>query len=249
MPYSRLLQKIVNETDYNNTEIAEKCKELGVNVDRTYINKLFNGKSNPPKEEISRAIAKVCNVDERLLVLEGYIDKAPKEILEMLKHMQLLVNISALNIFKNSSQIDENFLKEFETELNKESVADFILDILNNKDINILMNNSSLSFSQTENNFSANLSSPIALSVADNAMYPLIPQNAHINLTMQNEYNDGDIIAFKIKEQEQLYIRYIFHNNKKIMFTALNTEFKPITCTKDEIIILGKVSKVIYDIQ
>lgn len=249
MPYSRLLQKIVNKTDYNNTQIAEKCKELGVNVDRTYINKLFNGKSKPPKDEISRAIAKVCNADERLLVLEGYIDKAPKEILEMLKHIQLLTNMYALNIFNNFSEINEESLKEFETEINKESIADFILDMLNNKDINILMDKSSFSIYQEKNNFNVNLSTPIALSVPDNAMSPLIPQNSHINLTMQNEYNDGDIIAFKIKGQEQLYVRYIFDNNKKMMFTALNTEFKPITCSREDIIILGKVSKVIYDIQ
>lgn len=248
MPYSKLLQKIMNESNYKNTEIAEKCKELGVNVDRSYINKLFNGKSNPPKEEISRAIAKVCNVDERLLVLEGYLDKAPKEIMEMLKHMQFLTNISALNIYNNFSEINEDFLKEFESELNKEPIADFVLDILKHKDINILLDNSSLSFSQKENNVNVNLSTSNSLSVQDNAMYPLISQNAHINLTIKNEYDSGDIIAFKMKGQEQLYVRYIFYNNDKIMFTALNTEFKPIICDKNDIIILGKVSKVIYDI-
>ncbi len=248
MPYSKLLQRIINDTNYNNTEIAEKCKELGVDVDRTYINKLFNGKSNPPKEEISRAISKVCNVDERLLVLEGYIDKAPKEILELLKHMQLLTSIASLRAYSNFSEITEDFLKEFETELNKEPIANFILEILNHKDIDMLLDNSSFAFSQTENNFNVTLSSPIAFSVTENAMYPLIPQNAHINLTMQKEYNDGDIIAFKMKGQEQLYIRYIFNNSDRMMFTALNTEYKPITCNKNDIIILGKVSKVIYDI-
>lgn len=254
MPYSKMFQKIVNNTNYTNAEIAEKCKKLGVNVDRTYINKLFNGKSNPPKEEISRAIAKVCNADERLLVLEGYMDKAPKEVIETLRHLKLLSKLASLNIYDNLPQISKEQLEEqlqgYKTQLENETIADFMLEILDHKDLDISLDNSSLSFSQTENNYNINFSSSIALPVNNNAMKPLIPQNSQINLSLKSEYNNGEIIAFKLKGTEELFVRYMFLNNSDntIMLTALNAEFKPIICKKDDILILGKVSKVIYDI-
>jgi len=252
MPYSRLLQKIINKTNYNNTEIAEKCRELGVNVDRTYINKLFNGKSKPPKDEISRAIAKVCNADERLLVLEGYLDKAPKEVMEMLKHMQLLDQLYVSGVYDNFSKMGkeelQKQLEEYKIELNKKPIADFILDVLNKKDFDVSFYTSSISLSYNENNVNLSLSTPVALPIQDNAMNPIIPEKSHINLTLKNKYENGDIIAFKIKDDDNLYVRYLFYNDDKIMFTALNTEFKPIICNKNDIIILGKVSKVIYDI-
>lgn len=254
MPYSKMFQKIVNNTNYTHAEIAEKCKKLGVDVDRTYINKLFNGKSNPPKEEISRAIAKACNADERLLVLEGYMDKAPKEVLETLRHMQFLTKISSLNIYENLPDITKEQFKEqveqYKIELEKETIADYMIEILDTRDIDISLDASSVSFSQGEDNYNINFSTPIALPIQDNAMYPLIPQNSQIHLSLKSVYNNSEIIAFKMKGKEELYVRYLFYNDtdNKIMLTALNTEFKPIICKKEDILILGKVSKVIHDI-
>lgn len=247
MAYSKLLNRIISKTNYSNVEIAQKCKELGINVDRTYINKLLNGKSKPPKDQISRAIAKICGADERLLVLEGYIDKAPKEIIEALQQIRYLTAVAALNIFEN--KINDIFLGELQIQLESEPLADFILEILDKKATDITFDEiSGISFSETNNNYNITLTTPTDITVKDDAMSPIIPMNAHINLKIKQEYENGDIIAFKIKGTEDLLVRYIFYSGKQIMLTAINKDCAPMVYNANDIIILGRVTKVISEI-
>ncbi len=249
MAYARLLEKIINNTNYSNVDIANKCKELGVNVDRTYINKLLNNKSKPPKEDISRTIAKVCNADERLLVLEGYIDKAPKEIVDVLKQIKFLTSITALNLYENHfAENNPLFLEQLKTELDNEPLSDFIISILDTNATNINLTNMGIDFSKQQDHYNINLTAPVELKITDNSMFPIVPQNANINLTLKNEYNNGDIIALKIKGKETLIVRYIFHKDNDIMLTALNKDYAPIICKKDDILIMGKVTKVITEL-
>ncbi len=85
MAYSKLLNIAIASTDYTQEEVAQECCKLGVKVSRSQINKWLNKKSKPPRAEVSRAIATVCNVDERKLVIEGYMENAPKEIQDLIK--------------------------------------------------------------------------------------------------------------------------------------------------------------------
>jgi len=249
MAYARLLEKIINNTEYSNVDIANKCKELGVNVDRTYINKLLNNKSKPPKEEISRAIAKVCGADERLLVLEGYIDKAPTEIVNVLKQIKFLTSVAALNIFDNYfSKNSELFLEQLKLQLDNEPLSDFLITILDSNSTNINFEDLGLQFSEKNDNYNINLTAPVEITVTDNSMFPIVPQNAHINLQLKEAYNNGEIIALKLKGKEDLIVRYIFYTDNNIMLTALNQDFTPIICKKEDILIMGKVTKVITKI-
>lgn len=104
-----MLNEIVAKTSYSQEEIANKCTELGVPISKSYMNKLLNNKLSAPKEEISRAIAKVCNADERLLVMEGYIDKAPKEVSEAFNSLRNIQMLFTLNTLQN--HIDKNFCR------------------------------------------------------------------------------------------------------------------------------------------
>ena len=90
-----MLRNVVANTNYTQEEICKRCTELGIKISKSYINKLLNNKQQAPTEEISRIIANVCNCDERLLVIEGYLDKAPKEIREVfisLKNTTMIYN-------------------------------------------------------------------------------------------------------------------------------------------------------------
>lgn len=249
MAYAKLLEKIINNTNYSNVDIANKCKELGVNVDRTYINKLLNNKSKPPKEEISRAISKVCGADERLLVLEGYIDKAPNEIVDTLKQIKFLTSVAALNLFENNfSKNNQFFLEQLKVELDSEPLADFIISILDKKATDINFADTGIEFSEKNDNYNVTLTTPIELTVTDNSMFPLVPENAHISLKIKEEYKNGEIIALRFKGKDELLVRYIFYKDNDIMLTALNKDFEPIFCNKGDILIMGKVSKVITEI-
>ena len=102
MPYHKLLNNIIASTNYTAQEIINKCAEKGIKMNKAYMSKLRNNKVPPPSEDVSRVISKVCDVDERFLVLEGYIDKAPKEIKEAfvsIKFMTTFVTLIFLDFY------------------------------------------------------------------------------------------------------------------------------------------------------
>lgn len=131
MPYSKLLKKIIVESGYTNRDIIEKCNKRDRKIDKAYLSKLQNNKVPAPSEEISRTIANICGTDERLLVLEGYIDKAPKEIKEALENIKLIFSMAVLSMFEN--ELNDEAIKQVENEINKEPLSDFILQIIDNK--------------------------------------------------------------------------------------------------------------------
>lgn len=247
MPYYKVLNNVIASTDYTAQQIIDECKKEGLKIDKAYMSKLRNNKVPPPSEEVSRTISKVCNVDERLLVLEGYIDKAPKEIKEAFFSIKYMTTIAALSMVEN--YIDENVLKEIETELNKEPLSDFIISLIDNgtKDFDISKDKFNVNSKDDKVTFS--LREPIAIPIKDNAMFPTIPENSEIIINMQQEYEDGDIVAIKIKGNEETTTRTImFKDNNQILLVPLNNQFKKETLSKDEIIILGKIVKVIKEI-
>jgi len=246
--YSKLLTRIIAESGFTAKEIVEKCNELGNGIDTTRLSKLQSGKLSAPSAKVSRDIARVCNADERLLVLEGYLEKAPQEIIDTFISIKMITTSATLNIFKNN--IDKQILDEVEQELNKEPIADFIVSILDTKTATIMNNNENIfeMFNENNDSFSLSLREPIALPVEDNAMFPIIPKNSKVNLLLENEYKNGDLLAIRIKESEETLFRYVLFNNDEIILNSLNREYETLTLKKDDVVILGKVIQVITNI-
>ena len=247
MPYYKVLNNVIASTDYTAQQIIDECKKEGLKIDKAYMSKLRNNKVPPPSEEVSRTISKVCNVDERLLVLEGYIDKAPKEIKEAFFSIKYMTTIAALSMVEN--YIDENVLKEIETELNKEPLSDFIISLIENGTKDFEISKDKFNVNSKDDKVTFSLREPIAIPIRDNAMFPTIPANSEIIINMQQVYDDGDIVAIKRKGDEEITARMImFKDNNQILLVPLNNQFKKETLSKDEIIILGKIVKVIKQI-
>lgn len=246
MPFSKLLMRVVADSKKTSKQIIDECNERGRKVDKAYMSKLLNNKVPAPSEELARMLAQICNYDERKLVLESYIDKAPKEVYEALVSIKFMITITTLNIFQNTT--NKETLKQLEEELNKEPIADFVIDLIDNKADIININENGIDLGMEKDNFTMSLREPIALPVKDNAMFPIVPEGSQISLLLQEKYHNGDILAIKVKKQEDFIVRYALFNGEEIILTALNKEFKPLTYKKDEIIILGKVTRVITEI-
>lgn len=248
MPYSRLLRDIVANSGYNSKQIIDECNKRGKKIDKAYLSKLLNGKIPPPSEEVSRVLANICNADERLLVVEGYVDKAPKEIKEIFHSIRYMTTVSALNVFSN--KIDKSILEELEKEMNEEPISKFMVSFIDNKanNVNITDNGMELSI-ENDDSLKLSLTEPMSLPVKDTAMAPMIPENAKISLKIENKYKNGDILAVKVKKQEDFIIRYALFNKDTVTLTSLNPkEFEPVTYNEKDIIILGKVERVIIEI-
>lgn len=88
MEYKDLLSQYIKESGLTLRQIANECEKLGVLIDPSTISRIQTGKMPPPSEEVSKTIATVCNQDPEKLILQGYIDKAPKHIQDLLRQYE-----------------------------------------------------------------------------------------------------------------------------------------------------------------
>jgi len=177
--YSKVLQKIVAEANITQEELSKKCKELGSPISRGQINKILNNKASAPEESISRTIAQVCNVDSVELVLEGYLEKAPKEFIEFLNKFQdILAELSLyyLDVLLNDEQ--KNSLKEM---YKKETIVQMILEILKSNDI-IKVDSNSIKFENDESHTKVTINDFSSISMEDDSMESKIPKGSKLKL-------------------------------------------------------------------
>lgn len=246
--YSKLLAKIIAESGLTIKEIAQKCNEIGNGIDVTRLSKLQNGRLDAPSEKVSRDIAKVCNANDRELVLEGYLEKAPKEVIEAFLSIRYMTTISALSVLENT--FDNNVLTYIQEELEKEPLAQFIISLIDKKATDVILDNEKIEFNVEKDKFNMILNNPSSLKVKDNSMYPIIPKDAEISLKIQNKYDNGDILAIKVNNKEDFIVRYVLFKNDSIVLTSLNNkDFEKLEYRKNEVTILGKIIKVTTDIQ
>ena len=248
MAYSKLLAKIIAETNYTQDEIAQKCCELGVKVRREKINALVNNRESPPDDEISRAIAKVCNVDERKLVLEGYIDTAPKEIkdiLETIRNFIYLSTISATSILGITDRKSINIIEDY---LKNEPLSDTLIELIDSKEdsIKFIENNFNMKINSLGKEIS--IKNPNGIEVKDNGMSPLIEEGNKIVLDFNKKCDISDIVAFKSKNDKDIKVRILSKNNDTFIMIPLNSKYDREIYSKEDISIIGKVDNVIKKI-
>ena len=241
--YSKLLTKIIAESGYTAKEIVQKCNDIGNGIDTTRLSKLQNGKLSAPSEKVSRDIARICNADERLLVMEGYLEKAPKEIIDLLLYLKQITLPVALKVYEND--FTQDVLELIKEEYNKEPLSDFIVSLLDMGN-NTQIINKMTEIKATDDNIKLNLTEPISITVKDNSMYPKIPEGAKIILKIQNQYKNGDILAVRVNNEE--LIRYAIFNNDTIILAPLNNKYETLTYNLKDIVISGRVTKTITDI-
>lgn len=251
MPYSEVLAKMIQDSKLPIKEIANLCKEQGLNITPSYISQLKSGKVNPPSDEVSRAISKICGVDEEKLVIEAYLDKSPRDILEYIQSTRFSMVTASLTMYENI--FPPELLQELKQTLSNLSLADFILEINKSEQLSKSSVNNNIYTSEyhsDDENFNLNISliNPMGIPVKDNSMYPLIPEGSLITCELKDNYNDGDILYFKVIETNDFFIRKCFIQSENFIFIPLNTGYESLTIEKSNIQILGKVKKVIKEI-
>lgn len=247
MPYYKMLKKVISKTNYTQEEIAKQCEELGVTISKSYINKIINDKLPAPTEDVSRAIAKACNCDERLLVLEGYLDKAPKEIKQAFLSLKNTMMLYSIHMFEN--KIDKKTINEVKEKFEEEPLADFVLELIENGNNEIISKEIGIEIEAKNKNLICNLTKPISLKVEDNAMFPLIKENDEVTIEIKDRYINGDIIAVNVPDHKGVIIRQAVFLGRGVELVPLNKEYEHKTYNdKKDIIILGKVKKIITEI-
>ncbi len=249
MAYSDVLSEMITESKFSIKELANLCKKQGLNITPSYISQLKSGKVNPPSDEVSRAICRICGVHEEKLVIEAFLDKAPKDIIDYIESTRFAMLSTAFTILENT--FPEDILEVFKQTLSNLQLADFILEINSNEQLTkTSVENRGLKseFHFGEDNLNITLKSPTGIPIKDNSMYPLIPEGSLITIELKENYNDGDILCFNKIGEEVILIRKCFFKDDLLILIPFNIGFKSLTLPKSEVVILGKVKTVINEI-
>ena len=253
MSYGKLLYREMLSKNINTMQLAEK---LGKS--HTYISRIINGKVKPPTEKVNNEIAKILDIDVRILNIEGYYDKAPKEIKDFLKSVVLATTNSAIAMYKANTEsfknleigINEEMLEEA---LKKEPVSAIIMDFIDNSDLyfekseeigKLFQMNE---YDKETGNITGTVvfENPFTSIITDNGMAPEIPINSRVKTEMQEKYSNGDIVCLNGKDG--IIIREYVECNNYVFLIARNKEFEPKQIAKEDIkkIIMGKVIEYI----
>ncbi|MDD6021389.1 MAG: S24 family peptidase [Oscillospiraceae bacterium] len=254
MPYTKLLNQLIDNSGLTVKEIAQKCTEDGVKVTPAYISTLRNDTNNrAPSETMSKAIARACgSKNEDILVVEGYIDGAPEAFKSVIEFLRESALTSMLGVFANKYTKEEISIARKAVE--EMPLAGLIIAMSEGKsEISKAYGTMNIKseLSDDELKTEVQLKQAIGFDVTDNSMFPTLPKGAKVTLEMCEEYKDGDILAFVNKDNTLMYRKagFIGKDRSTVAMFPLNTEFETKVYSTDEINIIGKVVQVIVDIK
>ena len=258
MPYTKLLNQLIERSGKTVKEIAESCTADGQKVTAAYISVLRNPDNKRiPSNELSRALAKACNAENMdILVLEAYLDKAPQEFSAVLDIFKNIMVVSTIGVLQNS--VPEQDIAAFGQYINNMPMAEMISELSKQKTPNLTKEIGAFNFNQQGTagmlDFSGELRQANGMLVKDNSMFPTLPQGSKAILEMKElaEYKDGDILCFIVKgEQDHAFRKAAFLNedHMEIAMFAMNPDFDTKKYKTQEIVVLGRVKQVITNIQ
>lgn len=249
MSYQQTLSKIIAKSGYKLKEISEKCKELGVKVDPSYISKLQTGKQPPASEDVNVAIAKVCNYDPNELIYEAYIEKAPLLIKEIMSEF-----IAYFKVIKKEKSllISETYFPIIKQQINNTSDYEFIMELREEDLLYGLIPDEELSkrfYGKIDSNFNKYDGDVFTKFIAmDDSMSPIIPEKSEVKIDTSAEVHPGDIVLARVKEEVySLWWYYEDNENDKVFLVTENKGSIPLIISKNEVEIVGKV--VSYTVQ
>lgn len=76
----------IEASGMSSQKIVDKMRMLGVNLDRSYISMLKNGRTkNPASDEVNIALAKVLGIDPSILRIAAVKEKISPELYQLIK--------------------------------------------------------------------------------------------------------------------------------------------------------------------
>lgn len=83
MEYREILKSYIARSELTLDEITERLsKDFGLDISKSYLSQVQNGKVNPASPEINKALALITGGDSENLLLAAHLNKAPEEIKE-----------------------------------------------------------------------------------------------------------------------------------------------------------------------
>ncbi|MED1911018.1 LexA family transcriptional regulator [Brevibacillus laterosporus] len=233
MNYYETLSELIKSSGLTLKEIAEKCRELGVKIDPSYISKLQTKKQPPASEEINRALAQVCGGDIDNLVFLGYFEKNPENI-------KLFIERS-IEQFKEATKL----LLSMQIPKEKLSLAQQQFDALSPVIfVNQVAQQDPKKLEDTENNLLEKIVNSISeIRMIDDSMEPKIPLNSLLDIDKVGEIKNGDYVLLELEGKITTVRRYVCIEDKVVLISE-NPYYQSYELNMTETKILGKVKSV-----
>lgn len=260
MSYTQLLNQVIENSGLTVKEIAEKCKEYGQDITPSYISTLRNNKNNrAPSDDVSIAIAKACNVEkafENILVVEAYIDTAPKEIKDIIELLKDIMTNATIGMFENKVTTQQR--KEIRKMFDTMPMARFVIELTtDNVKSTLKKNKGTLKLDSKDILTDTNIKIeqrivPVGFDISDNGMYPVIEKGDMVNIELKElkDYKTGDIVLLKKNDKKANLIarKLVIGNKKEITLIPINNEYSAETVNLDDITIMGAITQLIRKI-
>lgn len=249
MSYSKFLEKSIHDSGFSLRSIANQCKsKYNVTITPSYLSKLQTGAQTPASKEVNSAVAKVCKINPEDLQFEADFERAPESVKFIIN--QLVIYLKSF--FKQTKSMVDVDNKEIQTSIYTQldecvnmNTRQFLQTIANSDDMLDLNNPFEMDFNNIEEvqgteieNMFMKLS--IGKTMLDSSMFPLIPQNAKLELLKLDEYENGDIVSVSLKDDKSIVRTYV-EAGKNIVLIPANNEFETLTINKKDVKILGRV--------
>ena len=248
MSYSNFLSNTIKNSGYSLRDIASLCeKKYNVKITASYLSKLQKeGNKNPASEKVNIAIAKVCRINPDDLLFEADLERAPQSVKQIVETMVTFVKTMFIGIEPNltvKNELEREIIQNKLDEYINMGTREFVQKLLENDD-NISFDSP---FEQNipiiaEDNTKIEdifLKFSTGITLLDNSMSPIINQGAKLELVSLDEYKNGDIVCVTINDTN--LVRTYIDCGKTVTLLPANTEFEPITISKNKIHIAGKI--------
>lgn len=239
MSYHKMLSNMIKNSRFTLKEIVEKCKQEGISIDPSYISKLQSTSQPPASDEVNIALAKVCGIDPDELLFEAYMEKAPDMIRDLIT--ELIKFVKGFMKYAMLQGLPQEMVSLIEQEIKSYSDL-YWLKQMSGENLSKMfdsMSNPDTAGIFEEEGHKVVINPYFGISMPDNSMSPLIPDGSKLQLDEPDDLNNGDIVVAVVKDQYM--IRRYVPIDSKIILIAENTSFEPLTFSKKNLKILGKV--------
>lgn len=259
MAYTEMLNILIHDSGLTVKQIAEKCSEYGVDITTTYISKLRNDKNNKaPSDKVSIALAKACGAKfEECLVVEAYLDKAPKVITTFFNQLKKIVAPITMGIFEN--KITSQQQKDLEKVIENLPMSQFIFEMVKDNAATKIQKEFGTGHIKAiqkgdDFNIKHEITQNLGLQISDDGMSTQIRKGDLVQIEYKtlDELKTGDVICFgKSNNKGKVFARKIVvsDNKKTLTLMPINNEYTCESVNIKDIIIFGKAIRVTTEIK
>jgi len=247
MPYTQLLNRLIDKSGLTAKEIAERCKQQGQEITASYVS-ILRKEANEriPSDDVSYVLEEVLSVPKNTLVLEAYLDSAPDVLKEFFRNMKAQAFELAFRAIDSAIPIDEAEREQIAAQLDQMPLAQVLLQLSQQKQPGFDQNFITRSEQTEDGQLTVSMGMNMDFPITDSSMQPILPEGSKVKLKLQEEYRSGEVVAIIPLGEKTMIFRKLYDiKDGNRMLMPLNPDFDVIEFDPATMLIFGRVEAVV----